>query len=342
MPHSLAILVFPDFQLLDLSGPLAAFEMAQRLRPGSYAWQVVAAQAGEVPSSAGLGLQAGPLPGPESFDTALVVGGQGTREAMEDPRLLHWVRSTEQAGRRLASVCSGSLVLAAAGVLQGRRATTHWSRSAGLRRRFPEVRLEADRIFVNDGQIWTSAGISAGIDLALALLTRDQGEALARQVAQQLVVYYRRPGGQSQFSELLAMGQEQGRFQSLLDEVRQDLGLPHRVADLAARACMSPRHFARIFLQETGHSPAHAVERLRVEAARAALESGAGSLKAVARDCGFGSSERMRRSFLRLLGMPPSLHQRGTGRPGSGATPAQAAPPGPDPGLDAPGSAPRG
>ena len=321
MTHRIAFLVFSEFQLLDLSGPLAAFEMAERLQPGSYTWQVVSPLAGPVSPSAGLSLMTQGLPEPAQFDTALVVGGQGTRAAMEDPRVLRWVAAAEQTGKRLASVCSGSLVLAAAGLLKGRRATTHWSRSEGFRRRFPEVLLEPDLIFVNDGQIWTSAGISAGIDLALALLTRDHGEPLARRVAQQLVVYYRRPGGQSQFSELLGMGQEQGRFQALLAEVRRDLRQPHSVADLADKACMSPRHFARLFRQETGHSPAHAVERLRVEAARAALESGAESLKAVAHACGFGSAERMRRSFLRLLGLPPSLHKRRS-------SPPQATPPG--------------
>lgn len=327
MPHRIAILLFPDFQLLDLSGPLAAFEMAERLQPGSYAWQLLAARAGHVASSAGPALGAEALSDPCQFDTVLVVGGQGTRATMQDRPILDWLVQAEQAGLRMASVCSGSLVLAAAGILDGRRATTHWSRSAGFRRRFPNVDLQPDRIFVNDGRIWTSAGITAGIDLALALLTRDLGEALARRVAQQLVVYYRRPGGQSQFSELLAMGREQGRFQGLLDEVRRDLRQAHRVADLADRACMSPRHFAREFIKETGHTPAHAVERLRVEAARAALERGADSLKAVARDCGFGSAERMRRSFQRLLGVSPSVHRR----PSSPTTPL----PGPPPALEA-------
>ncbi|SIT49006.1 AraC family transcriptional regulator (fragment) [Paraburkholderia ribeironis] len=168
------------------------------------------------------------------------------------------------------------------------------------------MQLDADRIYVNDGHFWTSAGISAGIDLALALITDDLGERVARAVARQLVVYYRRPGGQSQFSALIEMGSARGRFKLLLDHVRRNLGAPHRVSDLAGQACMSPRHFARAFQAETGLTPAKAVEKLRVEAARAALESGATSLQCVANECGFGDAERMRRSFHRLLGVSPS------------------------------------
>jgi transcriptional regulator GlxA family with amidase domain len=198
------------------------------------------------------------------------------------------------------------MLLAAAGVLDGKTATTHWYRTREFRERFPQVTLDADRIFINDGQIWTSAGICAGIDLALALIACDLGDAVARRVAKQLVVYYRRPGGQSQFSALLDMSPSQGRFAALLGHVRSTLAERHGVADLAERVCMSPRHFARAFLAETGTTPAHAVERLRVETARAALESGTTSVQRVALSCGFGNSERMRRSFIRLLGVPPS------------------------------------
>ncbi|HEV8315547.1 MAG TPA: GlxA family transcriptional regulator [Burkholderiaceae bacterium] len=307
MPHRIAVLVFPDFQLLDAAGPLAAFEVASRYRDGHYALHIVAAQPpGLVRSSCGVAWAAVALPRASEVDTLLVAGGDGVDTAMADPRTRRFVQRCAARGARVASVCSGSLLLAATGLLDGKRATTHWCRSEQFARQFPQVRLEADRIYVNDGRLWTSAGISAGIDLALALIADDLGDRVARQVARQLVVYYRRPGGQSQFSALIEMDRSRGRFKPLLDHVRRHLREPHRVDDLAEHACMSPRHFARAFQAETGLTPAKAVEKLRVEAARAALESGAASVQRVAADCGFGDPERMRRSFQRLLGMPPS------------------------------------
>jgi transcriptional regulator GlxA family with amidase domain len=300
MPHRIAVLVYPDFQLLDAAGPVAAFEVAGRCRDGHYSLRTVAAQAGLVRSSSGVSWAAEALPPADAIDTLLVAGGDGVDALLSDPRLLRFVQRCARRGVRVTSVCSGSLLLAAAGVLDARRATTHWSRSEQF------VRLEPDRIYVNDGPFWTSAGISAGIDLALALVGEDLGERVARTVARQLVVYYRRPGGQSQFSALIEMDSANGRFSPLLDHVRRHLDARHRVDDLAERACMSPRHFARAFQAETGLTPAKAVEKLRVEAARAALESGAPSLQRVAAECGFGDAENMRRSFQRLLGVPPS------------------------------------
>jgi transcriptional regulator GlxA family with amidase domain len=307
MTHRLAVLVFPDFQLLDAAGPLAAFEVASRYREGCYAMRVVAAQAGPVSSSSGASWVAQALPRASEVDTLLVAGGDGVDAAMADARTRRFVqRCAARRGVRVASVCSGSLLLAACGLLDGKRATTHWCRSEQFARQFPQVRLDPERIYVNDGPVWTSAGISAGIDLALAMIGDDVGERIARQVARQLVVYYRRPGGQSQFSALLDMDRSRGRFKPLLDHVRRHLRDRHRVDELAEQACMSPRHFARAFQAETGLTPAKAVEKLRVEAARAALESGAVSVQRVASDCGFGDAERMRRSFQRLLGVPPS------------------------------------
>jgi len=310
MPHRIALLVFPGFQVLDAAGPAAAFEVATAYSRGHYALRTVAAQPGGVASSSGVEWTAGPLPRRDAVDTLLVAGGDGVDAAMADRRTLDFVRRCAGSGARIASVCSGSLLLAAAGLLDGRRATTHWSRSAQFNRCFPQVRLEPDRIHVQDGRIWTGAGITAGIDLALALVADDLGEALARKVARQLVVYYRRPGGQSQFSSLVEMDRARGRFRPLLDHVRRHLGERHAVEDLAGRACMSPRHFARAFLAETGATPAKAVERLRVEAARAQLDGGSASVQQVARDCGFGDAERMRRSFVRLLGVLPSSLRR--------------------------------
>ena len=311
MPVRIAFVLFPDFQQLDIAGPLAAFEVAERIRPGSYAWRFVARQPGLVRSSSGLAWPAQGLPRHDRLDMLMLSGGDGVDAAEQDTTLMRWLRRCgTQPGQRITSVCSGSLMLAAAGLLDGRAATTHWSRTRQFQQRHPQVALQPDRIHVHDGPVWTSAGITAGIDLALALISHDLGDTLSRQVAQQLVVYHRRPGGQSQFSALLDIDRPQGRFSALLDHVRCHLADAHGVPELAARACMSPRHFARAFVAETGCTPARAVERLRVEAARAALDSGAASVQQVARDCGFGAAERMRRAFVRLTGQPPAAARR--------------------------------
>jgi transcriptional regulator GlxA family with amidase domain len=230
--------------------------------------------------------------------------------ACRDEGLVRFVQRASRQWERVSSVCSGSLLLAAGGLLEGRAATTHWSRTGQFQRQFPGVRLEPERIFVQDGPIWTSAGVTAGIDLALAIIGHDFGADRARAVAQELVVYYRRPGGQSQFSALLSVQGDRNRFDPLLEHVRAHLRERHSVEDLAARACMSPRHFARAFHEETGYTPAKAVERLRVEAARNALDAQGASVQRVALECGFGDPERMRRSFVRLLGIPPSTLRR--------------------------------
>jgi transcriptional regulator GlxA family with amidase domain len=305
MARRIFVVIFPDFQLLDAAGPIAAFEAA-----GGYQVRIVARAGGPVRSSAGVAWLAEGLPKVPAGSTVMVAGGDGVDAAMHDEELLQFIRRCAARQVRVASVCSGSLLLAAAGLLDGRVATTHWSRTHQFRRSFPQVQLEADRIFVHDGQIWTSAGITAGIDLALAMITHDLGQDAARAVAQELVVYFRRPGGQSQFSALLAMQGTRNRFDSLLDHIRCHLSERHTVEDLAARACMSPRHFARAFHEDTGVTPAKAVERLRVEAARSALDAGAPSVQRVAAECGFGDAERMRRSFVRLLGIPPSAVRR--------------------------------
>ena len=316
MTRCLLFVLYPRFQLLDVAGPVAAFEAANEIVAGSYRI-VLASEEGEaVASSSGIALPtvafaaAPPLAG--EGDTLLTVGGHGINAASEAPSLLARVRERGENAPRLASVCSGAFLLAAAGLLAGRRVTTHWKRSQDFRRRFPEVRLDADRIYVRDGRCWSSAGITAGIDLALAMIADDLGEQVARQVARQLVVYYRRPGGQSQYSALLELSGGQGRFAGLLDEVRSQLGQPWPVEQLAERACMSPRHFARAFAAETGTTPARAVERLRIEAAAAQLEAGQ-AVQIVARDCGFSSPETLRRAMRRLRGLPPSALRREPG-----------------------------
>jgi transcriptional regulator GlxA family with amidase domain len=308
MTRKVGVVIFPGFQLLDAAGPIAAFEIAERYRPGSYEIVVMAATPGAVASSSGVTMAAAPLVGP--CDTVLVSGGDGTRSLEDLADIVAWLKSAQPAARRLTSVCSGAYLLAEAGLLDGRRATTHWGRSDDFARRYPQVRLEADRIFIRDGEVWTSAGITAGIDLALALVEDDLGAAVARRVAQQLVVHQRRPGGQSQFSALLDAGGINGRFAELMDWARERLAEPLPVERLAGQAAMSPRHFARAFTAETGVTPAKAVERLRLEAARTLVEASREPIDRVAEQTGFNDPERMRRAFLRAYGQPPQALRR--------------------------------
>jgi transcriptional regulator GlxA family with amidase domain len=256
MSRNIAFVIFPNFQLLDAAGPLAAFDIASRFAGGAYSLRIFAAQAGAVASSSGAALHAeafGPRP---RFHTVIAAGGSGVREAIADAAVSRFISSAAKRAQRIASVCSGAYLVATLGLLDGRRATTHWNRSADFARRFPGVRLEPDRIYVRDGNVWTSAGITAGIDLALAMIADDLGEGVARQTAQQLVVYYRRPGGQSQFSALLELDRPDGRFAAMLRWAREHLDEKLGVERLAARAAMSPRNFARLFVRETGMTPA--------------------------------------------------------------------------------------
>ncbi|MEO8112968.1 MAG: GlxA family transcriptional regulator [Phenylobacterium sp.] len=303
------MVIYPGFQLLDVAGPIAAFEIAGRHVPGAYELEVLAPIPGPVASSSGVSLAAKAL-GAGPWDTLMISGGDGTRSMPELMQVVEWLGRAAPAARRVTSVCSGAYLLAEAGVLDGRRATTHWSRSDDFARRYPKVRLEPDRIFVRDGQVWTSAGITAGIDLSLALIEEDLGVGVARSTAQQLVVHQRRPGGQSQFSALLDTGGHHGRFGTLMDWVRQRLAEPLGVERLAAQAAMSPRHFARAFVAECGVTPAKAVERLRLEAARTRVETTQEPIDRVAEASGFGDPERMRRAFLRAFGQPPQAMRR--------------------------------
>jgi transcriptional regulator GlxA family with amidase domain len=306
----IGLVIFPDFQLLDAAGPIAAFEIAGRFANRPARIVPLALAAGPVRSSSGVEMLARAPTGLRGLDTLIVAGGEGTRAAAQSAPLLATVQRLAGRARRVASVCSGAYVLAAAGLLDGRRATTHWGRSRHFSATFPSVKLEPDRIFVRDGEVWTSAGISAGIDLALAMIEEDFGEAIARATARQLVVYHRRPGGQSQFSALDEMQAPGGRFTALLAWARAHLAAPLTVEDLAAEAAMSPRHFARAFLAETGLTPAKAVERLRLEAARGRIEAGFAPIEQIAAATGFGDPERMRRAFLRAFGQPPQALRR--------------------------------
>jgi transcriptional regulator GlxA family with amidase domain len=310
MTREITVLVFPDFQLLDAAGPITVFEAAGREAPSpAYRIRVIARTAGPVISSSGVRLIAEAFDDDRS-DTLIVAGGWGSREASICVDTLAYVRAAAGRARRIASVCSGAFILAAAGLLDGRRATTHWARAAEFARAYPQIRVEPDRIFVRDGPAWTSAGITAGIDLALALVGEDLGEDAARRAAQQLVVYHRRPGGQSQFSALLEADRPGSRFSPLLAWARERLDERLSVERLADRAAMSPRHFARAFAAETGMTPAKAIERLRLEASRERIEGGSEPIELVAACSGFGDPERMRRAYIRAFGQPPQALRR--------------------------------
>jgi len=226
------------------------------------------------------------------------------------PGVIKFLRLALGRSRRVASTCVGAFVLAEAGLLDGRRATTHWQRTRHFLKAYPQVKLEPDRIFVRDGDVWTSAGISAGIDLSLAMIAEDYGDEIAQKTARQLVLYHRRSGGQSQFSSLLELKAPNGRFGPLLAWARENLDAPLTVEDLAEQAGMSSRHFTRAFMAETGTTPSKAVERLRIEVARQRVQSSSEAIERVAETTGFRDPERMRRAFIRAFGQPPQSLRR--------------------------------
>jgi transcriptional regulator GlxA family with amidase domain len=282
----IGVLLFPDFQLLDAAGPISAFEVAGRLSGSPVTIRVLAEKPGEVRSSSGVALMARGLRAAGALRTLIVAGGEGVRAAAASPRLLAFVRSAARRGVRVASVCSGAYVLAETGLLDGRRATTHWRHTRHFCATYPKVRL------------------------ALAMVVEDYGEEIAQATARQLVLYHRRSGGQSQFSALLELKPPSGRFATLLAWAREHLDRPLTVDRLAEQAGMSARHFSRAFIAETGTTPAKAVERLRIEEARARVQSSSESIEGVARRTGFGDPERMRRAFIRSFGQPPQAMRR--------------------------------
>lgn len=303
------IVAFPSVQLLDISGPLQVFSTANDIVTKSgaappYAPRVVAQ--GDVIASAGLGIAAGRLPPIDAaLDTLVIAGGDGVQAAAADPALVDWIRHRANSARRVASVCTGAFLLAATGLLDGRRAATHWSLCDEFARKFPAVRVESDPIFVHDGPIWTSAGVTAGIDLALALVEKDLGRTVALAVARYLVVFLKRPGGQAQFSTALSLQSAEDKFGALHEWINAHLADEISLVAMARQAGMSQRSFSRHYTEETGLTPGRAVERLRVEAARRLLSESRLPIKQISRRCGFGSEETMRRSFLRLLDATP-------------------------------------
>ena len=310
MPRTIGLVLYPDFQILDACGPITSFEIAGRMAGDAYRLTLISATGGPVRSSAGVELATIAPEQADTIDTLIVVGGNGSRDAMRDAAMLAFLRDLAGTVRRLCSGCSGAFLLAEAGALDGRRATTHWRRAGMLARLFPKVIVEPDRIHIRDGPVWTSAGITAGIDLSLALIAEDLGEDLARRVAQEMVVYYRRPGGQSQFSALAELGGDGAPFAPLLNWIRGHLDQRLTVETMAAQAAMSPRNFSRAFTREMGMSPAKAVERLRLEVAHERVENSPEPIEQIASQLGFHDPERMRRAFLRAFGQPPQAMRR--------------------------------
>lgn len=325
------VLAFPAVQLLDVTGPLQVFASANDFVAEAggeppYTLKVVAPGGEGVRASAGLGITTEPLTlSATPVDTLVVAGGDGVQAAAADPVLVEWVRARAGQARRVASVCTGAFLLAASGVLDGRHAVTHWSFCDELARRFPAVRVEADPIFVHDGSVWTSAGVTAGIDLALALVEEDLGRALALEVARYLVVFLKRPGGQAQFSTALSLQAADDRFAALHDWIGAHLDQDIPLSRLAREAGMSERSFSRRYAGATGLTPARAVERLRVEAARRLLSDSHLPIKRISQRCGFGSEETMRRSFLRVLAVTPQDYRTrfSSSRPPPGAAEAE-------------------
>jgi len=344
-PHRVLLVAFPGAQVLDVTGPLETFATASRLlrRPGAaadaYSVEIAAREAGPFATSSGLRLVAdrpfSAVRGP--VDTLLVAGGLGTPEALEDAALLRFLRRQAPRAGRVASICTGAFLLAGAGLLEGRRATTHWAFTAELAARHPGVRVEPDRLYVRDGAVWSSAGVTAGMDLALALLEEDHGRAAALDVARRLVLFLHRPGGQAQFSTWLeAQGTDREPVREAQRAVLERPGEGWSVTALARRAGMSPRHFARVFARDVGCTPARFVERARVEAARRRLEESDAGVEEVAEQCGFGSAETLRRAFLRSLRVSPADYRKRFRRDvRTGSAPGRGPAPAADPGRKA-------
>jgi transcriptional regulator GlxA family with amidase domain len=306
--RKVVIVAFPGVQTLDVAGPAEVFSLAGRIANVRYEVVVAASLADALQTSSGISLTpARTLRGVRGqLDTLLVAGGAGVARAERDEALIRWLRVAAGRSRRVASVCTGAFLLARAGLLDGRRATTHWAACAELARRYPATDVQHDAIFIRDGDVWSSAGVSAGMDLALALVEEDAGREVALEVARWLVLFVRRPGGQSQFSvQLAAQTAERDPLRELQAWIGEHPDRDLSVETLAARACMSARNFARVFQREVGMTPAAYVQAIRVERAQRELETTTASINQIARRCGFGTPETMRRAFQRGLGVGP-------------------------------------
>lgn len=307
--HRIGFVVSPGFQMMSFAA-LSAFEFANlTAEQAFYEVRVLSEAGGSVNSSLGPSIETAPFDD-ATYDTVIFAGDlQGSSGSVG---ITEFVNRSAAGARRVASICTGAFVLAQAGVLDGRQVTTHWLWARALAARYPRIKVEPDRIFIVDGPIWTSAGMSAGVDLALGMIEKDLGAEVARLTAKKLVLYHRRGGGQSQHSALLEMDAKSDRIQSALDYARRNLAARLSVEKLAEAARLSPRQFSRAFHAETGQSPAKAVENLRVEAARLMMEQTSHPIEAIAEQTGFADRERMRRAFLRTFGQPPQAMRRNT------------------------------
>ncbi len=305
--RDIAFVVYPGYSVMALA-VVTAFEVANGMaEEPPYDLHFVSETGGKIRTSAGMMLDTEKFTN-MPFDT-LVVGGATVPEP-STPGMIAFMKDAPKRHRRIAAVCTGAFVLAEACLLDGRHASTHWLHARDLQRQFPKVKMDEDRIFVNDGPIWTSAGMTAGLDLGLALIENDLGPEIAKSVARKLVIYHRRGGGQSQFSTLLELSPKSDRIQAALTYARDNLHKPLTVPDLAEAAHLSPRQFSRAFHEETGQSPAKAIENLRVEGARNLMEQSRHPIDVVARQTGFSDRDHMRRAFLRAFGQPPQVLRR--------------------------------
>ncbi len=310
------LLAFPGFQSLDITGPFEVFVSANRVADGMglagprYQATVVSSAGGTVATESGLGIATAPLPsGP--LHTLVLPGGDGVHAAAHDAGLVDWIAAAAGRAERVACVCTGTFLAGAAGLLAGRRVTTHWARAGRLARQFPQTDVDPDAIYQRDGALWSSAGVTAGIDLALALVEEDLGTQVAQTVARWLVVFLRRPGGQSQFAApVWSEPAERAPIRAAQDLVAANPAALCDVAARAARAGLSERHFSRLFTAQVGESPARYVERMRIEAARRLLESSDSGLAAIGAHCGFGSAETLRRAFQRRVGVAPDAYRQ--------------------------------
>ncbi|EID16334.1 transcriptional regulator containing an amidase domain and an AraC-type DNA-binding HTH domain [Mycobacterium xenopi RIVM700367] len=317
MSRSVVVLGFPGIQALDVVGPFEVFAAASTClaAQGRDGYQPVLACIDGQPVATPMGLTfaTARLPDPhQPVDTVVLPGGRGVHAARENPQLIAWIRDVAHSARRVVSVCTGAFLAAQAGLLDGCTATTHWAYADQLRREFPSITVDPEPIFVrSSATVWTAAGVTAGIDLALSLVEDDHGTDVAQTVARWLVLYLRRPGGQTQFAAPVWMPRAKREpIRRVQEAIESEPGAAHSITELARRAGMSPRHFTRLFTDEVGESPGAYVERIRIEAARRQLEETDDTVVAIAARCGFGTSESMRRNFVRRVGISPDQYRK--------------------------------
>ncbi len=313
MARKVVIAGFPGVQALDVVGPYEVFTGASLLTSGAYDVVVASTDGQPVTTATGLAFVSTPLPDPsDPVDTVVLPGGGGVDAARSDPELMDWIKVVAGNARRVVTVCTGAFLAAEAGLLDGHRATTHWAFADRLAREFPAVDVDADPIFVRSSEtVWTAAGVTAGIDLALSLVEDDHSTEVAQTVARWLVLYLRRPGGQTQFAAPVWMPRaKRTSIRQVQEAIEAQPGGPHSIDRLAQRAAMSPRHFTRVFTDEVGEAPGQYVERIRTEAARRQLEETDDTVMAIASRCGFGTAETMRRNFIRRVGISPDQYRK--------------------------------